>query len=163
MVVNITPDDCWNFTKYNIKYDSKSKLKFYLNVIAVISLIAFTSFLDKEPIRKIMPTIILSIPMSYYLMLFLMKQQIKNRVKGNEGIIGEHTIEICEDGLREITKVNNSLYLWSGISKIKQDNSYVYIYVEKYTAHVIPKNSFKSEDEAIQFFSDALKYWKGET
>lgn len=160
VVVNITSDDCWNFTKYNLRYDSKFKLKFYMSFIAVIFLVAFMSYLDYESLLQFILQIILSIPIAYYLMLFIMKWQNKNYVKRNEGIIGENTIEIGEEGLREITKVNNSLDLWCGITKIKQDNSYIYI--EEFKAHIVPKRSFKSEEEVNLFFNDALKYWKKE-
>jgi len=162
VVTNITPDDCWNFTKYNIRYDSKAKFKFYTNVIAVIFLVAFMSYLDSESMGQVILRIVLSIPMSYYLMLFLMKLRIKKFSKRNEGIIGEHSIEISEEGVREITKVNNSLNLWNGITKIKQDNSYIYIYIKEFEAHIIPKKSFKSEEEANSYFKDALKYWEKE-
>lgn len=162
VVTNITPDDCWNFTKYNIRYDSKAKFKFYTNVIAIIFLVAFISFLDFESMEQVILQIILSIPMSYYLMLFFMKLGIKKFSKRNEGIIGEHSIEISEEGVREITKVNDSLNLWNGITKIKQDNSYIYIYIKEFEAHIIPKKSFKSEEEANSYFNDALKYWKKE-
>ncbi|WP_243428283.1 YcxB family protein [Clostridium rhizosphaerae] len=159
-MVNITLDDCWNFTKYSIRHDSKSKFKFYINVIAVIFLVAFMSYLDYESLLQLILQIILSIPISYYLMLFLIKWQSKSHAKRNEGIIGEHTIEISEEGVREITKVNNSLHLWSGITKIKQDNSYIYIYIEEFRAHIIPKKSFKSEEEVNLFINSALIYWK---
>lgn len=160
IVVNITSDDCWNFTKYNLSHNSKYKFKFYMNIIAVVFLVALILYLDNQSILELILQVILAIPFSYYLMIFLMKWQNKNYAKRNEGIIGEHTIVISEEGLREITKVNNSLYLWCGIAKIKQDNSYIYIYIEEFMAHIIPKKSFRSEEDENLFFNSLIKYWE---
>jgi len=36
----------------------------------------------------------------------------------NRGVLGEHTFEIREEGLREITNDNDSLHRWSGLHRL---------------------------------------------
>jgi len=157
--VNITQSDAWNFSKHNILHNSRSRLDFFINVLSVPIFIAFMLYAEKKPTFNILIVSILSIPLACFIMLFIIKRRVNRSVLKSDGVLGEHTIEISEEGLREKTEVNDNLHLWKGIIKVQQNNDYIYIYIAELTAHIIPKISFSSKEEANVFFDTTLRYW----
>jgi hypothetical protein len=55
-----------------------------------------------------------------------------------KGVIGEHTLEVTDEGLFETTEYNTSLHRWSGFHKMKQSNGFLWIHVTDTMAHVVP-------------------------
>jgi hypothetical protein len=55
-----------------------------------------------------------------------------------KGVIGEHTIEVTDEGLLETTDYNTSLHRWSGFHKMKQSSGFLWIYVTETMAHIVP-------------------------
>lgn len=163
VIVNLTQNDCWNFNKHSLRHNKRIRSNFLKNVMAVPFLVAFMSFSRNHSIGSIIVDIILSIPFAYFVMLYLVKRRAIRHIQSGEGVTGEHTIEINEEGLTEITNVNNSLHLWKGITEIEQNADYIYIHIDKYRAYIIPKKSFKSEEELSEFYNSAIKFWKSES
>jgi hypothetical protein len=72
-------------------------------------------------------------------------------VNKNRGVVGEHTIEIQDDGLLEKTAVNQSLHRWAGFHKIQASRSYLFVFVTDNIVHYIPLRSFASAEAAKDF------------
>lgn len=72
-------------------------------------------------------------------------------VNQNLGVVGEHTIEIREDGLLERTAVNESLHRWAGFHKIQASRSYLFVFATDNLVHYIPLRSFASAESAAEF------------
>lgn len=68
-------------------------------------------------------------------MLFNALQCFTTKAKG---VIGEHTLEVTEEGLLETTEYNTSLHRWSAFHKIKRSGGFLWIYVTDTMAHVVP-------------------------
>ena len=68
-------------------------------------------------------------------MLFIVLQCFTTKAKG---VIGEHTLEVTEEGLLETTEYNTSLHRWSAFHKIKRSSGFLWIYVTDTMAHVVP-------------------------
>ena len=83
--------------------------------------------------------------------LQIMGQVILLFTARNRGVIGEHVIEIRDDGLMEKTSFNESLHRWNGLHKIIVSRAAISIYVTEYTAHYIPFRAFPSKEEAMRF------------
>ena len=62
----------------------------------------------------------------------------------NPGVVGEHEFEIRDDGLFERTSLNEGVYRWSGVSKIRCVGRFLFIYVSGNQVHYIPRNAFPS-------------------
>src|SRR4051812_1599435 len=60
-------------------------------------------------------------------------------LRRDTGVLGEHTLEITDEGLIESTHVNRSLSNWRTSFRIRETGRYVYIYISAGTAHIIPK------------------------
>jgi hypothetical protein len=72
-------------------------------------------------------------------------------VNKNRGVVGEHTIEIRDDGLIERTAVNESLHRWPGFGKIQASRRYLFIFATDNIVHYVPLRSFPSAEAATDF------------
>jgi len=64
------------------------------------------------------------------IMSFLLKQR---------GIVGQHMLEITEEGLIERTDFNQTLHKWPSICRIMTIFGYLFIYVGDQNSHQVPK------------------------
>src|SRR5215208_3546675 len=77
--------------------------------------------------------------------------------KPDKGRLGRHKLKLDETGLVETTAVGEARTLWGGVDRIEHDPGYIYIYTAPGAAHVIPRRSFNSHNEAEQFLQLALR------
>jgi hypothetical protein len=77
---------------------------------------------------------------------FLLKQR---------GVVGEHILEITEQGLIERTDCNETLHKWSSVCRIQSLGPYLYIYVGDNNSHQVPKRCFSAEE--LSSFEAALR------
>ena len=76
----------------------------------------------------------------------------------NSKIIGEHTIQLSEQGLK-ITKPESENFInWNGLIRIAETKNYYFIYNTSISAIVIPK--LKIESDLIEFDSFLKKYFQ---
>jgi len=76
--------------------------------------------------------------------------------KQDKGRLGRHKIKLDDTGLVESTAVGEARTLWSGVDRVEHDPEYIYIYTAPGAAHVIPRRSFNSDNDAEQFLQLAL-------
>ncbi len=72
-------------------------------------------------------------------------------LRKDQGVLGEHTLEITEDGLVESTEVNRSLANWRTVFRILESRRYAYVYVSATNAHIIPKHKIPIEGSVDGF------------
>ncbi len=70
-----------------------------------------------------------------------------------KGVMGEHTLEVTEEGLEERTAFNVSLQRWNGIPKVRKIGRSYMIFITDASAHVIPPPSGILEGDAEQFIA----------
>jgi len=76
--------------------------------------------------------------------------------KKYRGFLGDHELEIRDDGLVERTDVNESLHRWAGFHKIVMTGRCLYIFVTDNNVHIVPRRYFNSED-MLKAFRDELE------
>ncbi len=76
------------------------------------------------------------------------------------GTLGTHTYSLNEQGLHETTKFNDALHKWTGIRSVEKSDSYIFIRINSYLFHLIPRRAFSSNKEYEEFWSKAYGYWK---
>jgi YcxB-like protein len=64
------------------------------------------------------------------------------------GVIGEHTLEITEQGLIERTEFNESLHKWPAMYRVVSQLGYLYIYVSYSIYHQVPKRRVDAQQMA---------------
>jgi hypothetical protein len=72
-----------------------------------------------------------------------------------KGITGEHELEISSDGVHERTSVNDRRDRWASVDRIVEDDCYIFICLQATMAHIIPKSSFATLDQASVFMNEA--------
>ena len=75
-----------------------------------------------------------------------------------QGLLGEHELEIRDDGIVERTNINESVHRWAGFHKIITTRRYLYIYVTDHNVHIVPRRSFASEQEEKAFRNEIEKH-----
>jgi|ERR1700726_881176 len=71
------------------------------------------------------------------------------------GVLGKHDYSLTEEGLREVTEVNDSLQKWNGIQDIIALPRYIFFRINGYLFHVIPRRAFASEEQFYAFTEKA--------
>ena len=87
-------------------------------------------------------------------------RQVRNFLKegANKGMIGEHELEIDEQGLFERTAFNESRQSWACVERIERTETHAFIYISSMAAHVIPRDSATVGDFE-PFVEKATEYW----
>ena len=75
-------------------------------------------------------------------------------LRRDTGVLGEHTLEITDEGLVESTEVNRSLANWRTSFRIHETSRYAYIYVSVGNAHVVPKARPPLEGSVAEFLGE---------
>ena len=78
----------------------------------------------------------------------------------NRGVLGNHDLEIRDEGLVERTNINESMFRWSGLHKLGRSRNYLFIYVTENQAHFVPLRCFSSDEEAKSFQDEIQRRWK---
>jgi len=77
-----------------------------------------------------------------------------------KGLVGEHQLEITEQGLKESTIFNCSLNTLDGMKGLKETGSFVLLRITDHYAHLIPKNRPLSEGDLrvfVEHFRQRMK------
>lgn len=88
-----------------------------------------------------------------FVVLTVLSLALSTRYKRDPGVLGEHTIELTEDGLIESTNVNRTEARWAGICKVVRTNKYLLVYLGRSEAHLIPRRAFATEDDCDRFYT----------
>jgi len=78
----------------------------------------------------------------------------------HRGLVGEHILEVRNDGLLERTAFNESLHRWAGFHRIKATRTYLYIFVTDAMLCIVPMRCFASPEEARNFQDEISKHIK---
>ena len=83
--------------------------------------------------------------------LLLLSMKFKN----GDGSLGQHLIELNDEGLIEVTDVNQTSHSWKSVQRIVDAKNFILIYLSPTNAHIIPKRSFASNTDSRYFVAEA--------
>jgi Mn2+/Fe2+ NRAMP family transporter len=157
---NLNREDIWQFTRYVYWSLPRYRRNIYL-AVAVVPIVVFMIGRVMEPnlVLNVAVALLVGIlvpPLIYW----NTKREVMKLPSGKPGLLGEHTITIAPEGLREKTVVNESSHSWEGIHAIVDDKQHIYVFIDTHMAHIIPKRAFSGENEAQVFLDMAMQYWK---
>jgi Mn2+/Fe2+ NRAMP family transporter len=160
MTYNLDREDLWQFTRYVYWNLPRYRRNIYLTVAAVPVVVFMVG-------RLMEPNLVLNVAVALLvgilvppLIYWNTKREVMTLPSGKPGLLGEHTITISPEGIRERTAVNDSTHSWDGIHAIVDDKQHVYLFIDTHMAHIIPKRAFDSENGAQAFLITARQYWK---
>lgn len=90
-------------------------------------------------------------------LIHLARRRRMRRVK--EHSLGERTTRISPDGIFGRFPEFEILNYWKGISRIEENENYLFFFTGGARAHVVPKRAFANADDQKQFRDAASAYW----
>jgi hypothetical protein len=69
----------------------------------------------------------------------------------NGEILGEKTYILSDDGFKQISEHGESFIKWIGIKSLEENENYLYVFVDKIAAYVIPKRYLSDSPETREF------------
>jgi hypothetical protein len=79
------------------------------------------------------------------------------------GTLGIHVFTLSKRGLHESTRATEGLQKWLGIQSMQKSGSFIYIRINSYLFHLIPRRAFATERDFEEFWQKAHGYWKKAT
>jgi hypothetical protein len=76
----------------------------------------------------------------------------------NDGILGEHTYSISEEGFRERTVANETLHRWGSVRHVYRTPKHMFVMVSAHLFHVIPRRSFSDQRGFDLFHGQLLNF-----
>ncbi|WP_433751990.1 YcxB family protein [Paenibacillus amylolyticus] len=158
MHIQLTEEDYWQMNKFAMfKLYGKGML-IAVCVLPVAIAILFRQ-LDFSWIQAIIAALLCSIfanGMTY----IRTKKKIKKLARESKGILGDHQLEISEQEIRWSNDMTSGVTQWKGLESFSETKQYFFIFINKASAHVIPKRSFETEAEAVRFAEQVRTYMK---
>ncbi len=144
----------------------KNKFRWILVVMLLLAATLFIPLPEEELIRPVVVAFAVVWGAAFLILVFVVGPALMDRhVRGvykegaNKGTIGQHEIEIDENGLVERTEVNEARWTWGGIERIEESDTHAFIYVSSVMAHIIPKQSVFAGDPGT-FIAKARELWR---
>jgi len=78
----------------------------------------------------------------------------------HRGGLGEHILELADDGLRESTRYNSTLHTWDGLLKVRRSGTYGYIFFTESLAHVVPMEPGRANGDPEEFLKEVQRRMK---
>ena len=161
----IEPADMRAFSAYNRKHGSNMKRARWIVVVFASALglnhalAKYDGFWDRLSAFccfLIVYWAITSILFKLFLQVVVWRSYTKREYPA---VICEHTITLTEEALTEVTPVNETRHLWSGIRKVIDAEDHIYLFIAANAAHVIPKRAFLDRESERTFIQQAQGYF----
>ena len=157
----LTREDYVEFNKY-IFLKMKMKRSIFIALIFIIFWIVYLNL--NQPFNLLVLLIeLLAFSLFWAVLIFafyrLSFARIKKMPDENGEILSEKAYLLSDDGLKEVSTNNESFTKWSGFKSIEENKKYIFLFVDKIAAYIIPKRVFKDSEEVTQF----LEYVKTRT
>lgn len=145
-----------DFLEFNKRFflNKRFKRSYYIAAIFILIWIVIGNFNIPLDISNIFFEFVLFSAIWLILIYGFQKMQIEKvkRMPSKDGsILGKKTFIIEDNGLREITPTNETLVKWDGIEKLIEMEDYIYVFIDKIAAYVIPTRYFDTENEKELF------------
>lgn len=163
----LTPDDYWRFNLYyrRHKYPVRPFMLYALSgAIGIVFLgggwVAVESWLAFGRAQLTLLACLLVLLFAAVGILPPTKRRMTKLAAQKPGLLCEHTIGISPEWLSEKTSVNENKAAWMTLKSLEEDSEYLFLFLDRLVAHVIPKRAFASPHEADMFLSTARRYWE---
>jgi len=108
---------------------------------------------DLDSAQAVMITFLIFAVITFCVLITLnvVVQILFTLVGKNQGVLGDHEIQVRDDGLIETTPTSASSYNWAGFQKFRASPNFFFLYVSGNIVHYVPKRCFASVAAAAQF------------
>jgi len=152
VTVEISHDDYLEFVKHTLL---KKRLKRSI-IIASIFIPLWLVFLNYDrPLELLVigiELVLFILLWAFYIFLVhkFMYYRIKKNIARSESALGKKTYFLIEEGFKEKSEYSETLTKWEGIKKIEETPEFIYVFLDKLVAYIIPKRHLSNETEIRQ-------------
>ena len=153
----LTENDYLHFNLFHIKNSSTGQKA--LGIQRILSPIMFVIIAGLFSTITDTPFFIMFIPMFIIAILWfffypkyfynsIIRQSKKMIKEGkNNGLLGEHTMTLTDEGISDLNQKGETKVKWSGIEMFKEDDEYFYLYNSSVSSYILPKRALSDEAE----------------
>jgi len=152
-------EDVWQLTRYVYRSDRRYRRQMISLVVYLPALLLLFMWLSLHRFWLSLAVAALFSGILLPLIYWKVKRDVMRTAAKRPGVLGEHTIEIDAEGVRERTAVNDTFTSWKGVHNIVDDKKHIYLFVAENMAHVVPKRAFASDLDAQAFVELANTCW----
>lgn len=164
---HITEEDFLNFNLFHMKNSKTARRA--LNIqrfLTPICFLFFAYFISEVTDISFLLAFSIFLIASILWVLFFPKyfyshviRHVKKMIKEgkNEGLLGDHTLVMTEEGVVDSTLNGETKVNWSGIKSLKEDNHYFYLYNSSVSAYILPKRDLKNIEEIKKYLTSKIK------
>ncbi len=163
----MTPEDVWHYQEYYRRHKAGLRpiLVYLLFGFAGIVCVggSFVAWKAWSRYGKAEWNIILPLLAEVFIILRLLPQtkaRLTKKYRQKPGIFSRHTYQISPEWLVQKTSVRESKNAWAPLFSLEEDEKYLYYFLTKTTAYIIPKRAFTSYGEAQAFSEMSRRYWQ---
>jgi hypothetical protein len=161
----ITPDDVTAFVRRVVRTDAGFRRQYVAGFIIgpMMGLLVVVARGHSGLWSSLATVAAVTALFSGYYMYFYRKQLAGNvrRAYGansNEGPLGHRVMTIGPDGIQEVSDHATTSQKWSGIKKVEETDSAVYIFNAPASAFIIPKRAFSNGSALGEFLDDVSRF-----
>lgn len=164
---HLTEDDYLSFNLFHVK-NSKVAMR-TLNIQRILMPIIFIaaaylfSTIDDVPfLWMLIPFIIVSIlwftfyPKYFYRHVARGTRKMIKEGK-NEGLLGDHTMRLSDEGIVDSNSNGETKVNWSGIYEFKESSDTFYLYNSAISAYILPKRELANVAEVREYLLGKIK------
>jgi hypothetical protein len=148
--IDITREDYADFNKFHFK-QTRLKRTIMIGVLAIIITQMIVNGEGFDLTATIISTIV-GIGL-YSFLIYRSLTKTKNIPDSNGSILGEKEIEFAEDKIFYKTSNSEGSSDWSVVKELKESKGAFYLYMDANMAMLVPKRSFKDDNETGRFRS----------
>lgn len=164
---NLTEEDYINFNLYHVKNSKTAKKalnrqRFLSPVIFMISAYVISTFGGMPFLSLFISFFITSVlwvifyPKYFYGLITRNSKKMFKEGK-NDGLLGDHSLIMTDEGIVDASLNRESKVVWSGIESFKEDNDNLYLYVSSVSAYILPKRELHHVDELRDIIKSKVK------
>ena len=165
---NLTEEDYLNFNLFHIKNSESARKslnmqRYSIPFIYLIVAYVFSNLADIPFLYAFIPFLIVGVSWVLFFPKYFqnrIRSQTKKMIREgkNEGLLGEHTMLMTEDGIVDTNPTGETKVKWSGIIKMKEDQANLYLYNSSVSAYILPKRELNNLKEVRAFFEAKLPH-----
>lgn len=162
----LTEDDYIHFNLFHIKNSITAKralnIQRYVIPIILLFITYFTSLLDDDLFKPLFITSIFTIIIwlvfypKYFYYIFIRNVRKMIKEERNDGLLGEHSMILTEEGIVDTSSNRETKVTWSGIKSFKEDNENLYLYNSAVSAYILPKRGIDHLDKLKSYINSKL-------
>ncbi len=88
-------------------------------------------------------------------LLWALRVWIRRLPRDDGATLGEHTLEVGEEGFHVEGRSGRSFVKWSAVVEVRETSNHVFLFVDRMLAYVVPKRAFPSGAECASFVDHA--------